>query len=43
MKYRPVTAAKFPILEAAKANELLDSGTVAGIIVLLSLEMLEKL
>ncbi|MBN1121158.1 MAG: zinc-binding dehydrogenase [Anaerolineae bacterium] len=39
-KIRPVIAAKFPILEAAKANELLESGTVIGNIVLLSPELL---
>ena len=37
---RPVIAAKFPILEAAKANELLENGTVTGNLVLLSPELL---
>jgi len=39
-KIKPVVAAKFPILEAAKANELLESGQVIGNIVLLSPEFL---
>ncbi len=39
-KIKPVIAAKFPILEAAKANELLESGTVIGNIVLVSPELL---
>ena len=33
-KIKPVIAQKFPMLEAAKANELLESGQVAGNIVL---------
>jgi NADPH:quinone reductase-like Zn-dependent oxidoreductase len=37
---RPIIAAKFPILEAAKANELLESGTVIGNVVLLAPELL---
>jgi NADPH:quinone reductase-like Zn-dependent oxidoreductase len=37
---QPVIAAKFPILEAANANLLLESGTVVGNIVLLSPELL---
>lgn len=37
---KPIIAAKFPILEAAKANELLESGQVVGSIVLLSPELL---
>jgi NADPH:quinone reductase-like Zn-dependent oxidoreductase len=37
---KPVIAARFPILEARKANELLESGQVAGHIVLLSPELL---
>ncbi len=36
----PVIAARFPILEAAKANELLESGQVVGNIVLLAPELL---
>jgi len=37
---RPIIAAKFPILEAAKANERLESGTVIGNLVLLAPELL---
>ncbi|MCA9934264.1 MAG: zinc-binding dehydrogenase [Ardenticatenaceae bacterium] len=37
---KPLIAAKFPILEARKANELLESGGVVGNIVLLSPELL---
>lgn len=37
---RPIIAAKFPILEAAKANELLESGQVIGNVVLLAPEFL---
>ena len=36
----PVIAARFPILEAARANELLESGQVIGNIVLLAPELL---
>jgi NADPH:quinone reductase-like Zn-dependent oxidoreductase len=39
-KIRPIVAAKFPILEAAKANVLLESGQVTGNIVLLAPELL---
>lgn len=39
-KIKPVIHAKFPILEARKANELLESGEVAGNIVLLATELL---
>ena len=39
-KIKPVIATKFPILEAAKANELLESGQVTGNIVLLAPELL---
>ena len=39
-KIKPVIAAKYPILEARKANELLESGQVIGNIVLLSPELL---
>jgi NADPH:quinone reductase-like Zn-dependent oxidoreductase len=39
-KIRPIIAKKFPILEAAKANELLESGQVIGNIVLLAPELL---
>jgi NADPH:quinone reductase-like Zn-dependent oxidoreductase len=35
-KIKPVIAAKFPILEAAKANEMLESGQVTGNLVLLA-------
>jgi NADPH:quinone reductase-like Zn-dependent oxidoreductase len=41
-KIKPIIAEKFPILEAAKANELLESGTVIGNIVLLAPELLVK-
>jgi NADPH:quinone reductase-like Zn-dependent oxidoreductase len=37
---KPIIAAKFPILEADKANELLESGQVTGNIVLLAPELL---
>jgi NADPH:quinone reductase-like Zn-dependent oxidoreductase len=36
----PIVTARFPLLEAAKANELLESGRVVGNIVLLSPELL---
>jgi len=39
-KIKPQIEYKFPILEAAKANELLESGKVTGNIVLLSPELL---
>jgi NADPH:quinone reductase-like Zn-dependent oxidoreductase len=39
-KIKPVIAAKFPLLEARKANELLERGQVTGNIVLLSPELL---
>ena len=39
-KIKPIIAKKFPILEAAKANELLERGQVIGNIVLLAPEML---
>jgi NADPH:quinone reductase-like Zn-dependent oxidoreductase len=39
-KIKPVIAAKFPILEAAKANELLESGQVTGNLVLVAPEYL---
>jgi NADPH:quinone reductase-like Zn-dependent oxidoreductase len=41
-KIKPVIAHKVPILEAAKANELLENGQVVGNIVLLTPELLEK-
>ena len=37
---QPVIAARFPLLEARKANELLESGSMAGNVVLLSPELL---
>jgi NADPH:quinone reductase-like Zn-dependent oxidoreductase len=37
---RPIVAAKFPLLEAARANALLETGRVAGNIVLLAPELL---
>jgi len=39
-KIKPIVAAKFPILEAHKANELLESGQVVGNLVLLAPELL---
>jgi NADPH:quinone reductase-like Zn-dependent oxidoreductase len=39
-KIKPIIAAKFPILEAKKANELLESGQVVGNLVLLAPELL---
>lgn len=39
-KIKPVIAARFPILEAAQANALLESGQVTGNIVLLAPELL---
>jgi NADPH:quinone reductase-like Zn-dependent oxidoreductase len=41
-KIRPIITRKFPILEAAKANELLESGSVIGNLVLLSPELLSS-
>ena len=35
-KIKPVIAARFPILEAAQANALLESGQVTGNVVLVS-------
>jgi NADPH:quinone reductase-like Zn-dependent oxidoreductase len=37
---KPIIAAKFPILEAAQANELLESGCVIGNVVLLAPELM---
>ncbi len=37
---KPLIAAKFPILEAARANKLLESGSVTGNVVLLTPELL---
>jgi NADPH:quinone reductase-like Zn-dependent oxidoreductase len=39
-KIDPVIAARFPILEASKANSLLESGQVIGNIVLVAPELL---
>ena len=39
-KLKPIISMKFPILEAAKANELLESGKINGKIVLLAPELL---
>ncbi len=39
-KIHPVITARFPLLEARKANELLESGQVVGNVVLLSPELL---
>jgi len=39
-KIKPIIAEKFPILEAAKVNALLESGQVIGNIVLLAPELL---
>jgi len=41
-KIRPLISAEFPLMEAAEANELLESGRVAGNIVLLAPEILEQ-
>ena len=39
-KIKPIITQKFPVLEAAKANELLESGQVTGNLVLLAPELL---
>ena len=39
-KIKPVIAEKYPILEAGKANTLLESGRVIGNVVLLAPELL---
>jgi NADPH:quinone reductase-like Zn-dependent oxidoreductase len=39
-KIDPIIAARFPILEARNANELLESGKVVGNVVLLAPELL---
>jgi NADPH:quinone reductase-like Zn-dependent oxidoreductase len=41
-KIRPIIASKFPLLEAARANELLESGQVTGNVVLLAPELLRS-
>jgi NADPH:quinone reductase-like Zn-dependent oxidoreductase len=42
-KIKPIIARKYPILEAARANELLESGKVTGNVVLFAPELLEDL
>jgi NADPH:quinone reductase-like Zn-dependent oxidoreductase len=42
-KINPVIAARFPILEAAKANALLESGEVTGNVVLIAPELISDL
>ncbi len=42
-KIRPVITARFPILEAAQANALLESGQVIGNVVLVSPELQERI
>ena len=39
-KIEPIIMQKFPILEAAKANELLESGHVVGNVVLVTPELM---
>ena len=39
-RIKPIIAKRYPILEAAKANELLESGQVSGNIVLLASQLL---
>ena len=39
-KIKPIIAAKFPILEAAKGYTLLENGQVTGTVVLLAPELL---
>jgi NADPH:quinone reductase-like Zn-dependent oxidoreductase len=41
-KIEPIIAARLPLLEARKANEMLESGQVIGNIVLLASELIEK-
>jgi NADPH:quinone reductase-like Zn-dependent oxidoreductase len=41
-KIKPIISAKFPILEAAKANELLEKGQVIGNIVLVAPSFMES-
>jgi len=40
-KIRPVVSRQFPLLEAARANALLESGQVVGNLVLVVPELLE--
>lgn len=42
-KIDPIIAAQFPVLEARKANELLESGDVVGNIVLLAPELMQAI
>jgi len=39
---RPVISGEFPLLEAARANALLESGRVVGNLVLVAPELLES-
>ncbi|TAL33640.1 MAG: hypothetical protein EPN93_13560 [Spirochaetes bacterium] len=39
-KIKPIIAKRMPLLEAAEANRILESGSVAGKIVLLAPELL---
>jgi NADPH2:quinone reductase len=41
-KIKPIIAKKFPLMEAAMANELLESGVVTGNVVLLALELFQE-
>lgn len=41
-KIKPVITGKFPLLQARKANELLENGQVTGNIVLLAPELLQR-
>ena len=41
-KIRPVISGEFPLLEAARANALLESGQVVGNLVLVAPELLES-
>ena len=41
-KIRPVISGEFPLLEAARANALLESGQVVGNLVLVAPELLEQ-
>jgi NADPH:quinone reductase-like Zn-dependent oxidoreductase len=40
-KIKPIIAARFPLLEAAKANDLLASGSVIGNVILLAPELIK--
>jgi NADPH:quinone reductase-like Zn-dependent oxidoreductase len=40
-RIRPVISVRFPLLEAARASALLESGQVAGNVVLVSPELLK--